>query len=76
MFLNVWLLYMGLLLYCNSDNEKWKIRKSGLVSTSRQENLADLFLVFPSRLKLKHDQKRFIRILSLSFPEMRSLGPF
>ena len=48
--------------------------KSGLVPMSRQQKLADLFLVFPAILK--HDKKPFIHIPSLNVPEMRPLGTF
>ena len=51
-----------------------KTRKFSLVSMSRQKTLPDLFLVFLGQLK--HDQKRFICITSLSFPKIGPLGIF
>ena len=51
-----------------------KIRKYGLVSKSRKENLVDLFLLLLARLK--HDPNCFTRIPSSNFPEMRALGTF
>ena len=41
---------------------------------SRQENLR--IYSWYSLPDLKHDQKRFIRIPSNNYPEMRSLGTF
>ena len=40
---------------------------------SRQQKLANVFLVFAASLE---NQKRFIRIPALNVPEMRSLGTF
>ena len=48
-----------------------KTRKSGLFRMSMQEKLAELFLA-----DLKYDQKRFVHIPSLNFPEIRPLGTF
>ena len=51
-----------------------KTRKSGLIPMSRQEKLAELFLVFPARLQTR--PKRFISIPSLNVPKMRPSGAF